>query len=70
MQNSFASYCAWCKRGKFRSPFQPLSMINIVQLGNRKDVLMLVWSRRFGSKGMERYAHLSWRLLDIASIRI
>ena len=49
MQNGFASYFAWCKRGKFRSPFQPLSMINIVQLGNRKEVLVLVWSKRFGS---------------------
>jgi len=49
MQNGFASYFAWCKRGKFRSPFQPISVINIAQLYIRKEVLVLVWSRGFGS---------------------
>ena len=49
MQNGFASYFAWCKMGNIRRPFQPISVINIAQLGFRKEVLVLVWSRGFGS---------------------
>ena len=49
MQNGFASYFVWCKRGKFRSPFQPKTLINIAQIRIRKEVLALVWSRGFGS---------------------
>ena len=49
MQNGFASYFAWCKMGNIRRPFQPISVINIAQLCNRKEVMVLVWSRSFGS---------------------
>ena len=54
MQNGFASYFAWCKMGKFRWPFQPETVINIAQLCIRKEVPVMVWSRRFDSYGVGR----------------
>ena len=48
MQNSFASYFAWCKMGKFRRPFQPMMRLNIARIYIKEEVPMLVWSTTFG----------------------